>query len=75
MADPWFALGVVRELEEAGARYFALLLLSPSSQTTLVSTGYVDPRGRASSHGCAISHLVLPDLTYVRVLGNSLDEF
>lgn len=47
MAEQWFAVEVVRELEEAGARYFALLLLSPSSLTTLVSAGYAAPRGRA----------------------------
>jgi hypothetical protein len=37
MADPWLALEVLRELDEAKARYFALTLHSPQSQCYLVS--------------------------------------
>ena len=37
MADHWMALEVLRELEEAGARYFAIALLSPASLQHLVS--------------------------------------
>lgn len=36
MADPWLALEVLRELDEVGARYFALTLLAPSSLHHLV---------------------------------------
>ena len=37
MECPWLALEVLRELEDAGAHYFALTLLSPRSRNYLVS--------------------------------------
>ena len=36
MADPWLAHSVLRELDEAGARYFALTLLEPALRMQLV---------------------------------------
>jgi hypothetical protein len=36
MADPWLADEVMRELDEAGAAYFALTLRAPPSMYYLV---------------------------------------
>lgn len=46
MADAMLALSVVREMDEVGARYFALTLLEPSSRQYLVSYLHLNPRGR-----------------------------
>lgn len=53
MADHWLALQVVRELEEVGARYFALSLSSPCGLQCLVS---VVSLFRETSHPCAPSN-------------------
>ena len=46
MADPWLAMEVLTELDEANARYFALTLHSPNSRNYLVSLGNPPPPGR-----------------------------
>ena len=38
MADPWLAHEVLRELDEAGAAYFALAMREPASSNNLVRT-------------------------------------
>lgn len=38
MADPWLAHEVLRELDEAGAAYFALAMREPASSNNLVKT-------------------------------------
>lgn len=38
MADPWLAHEVLRELDEAGAAYFALAMREPVSSNNLVRT-------------------------------------
>lgn len=63
MADPWLALEVLHELDEANAHYFALTLLSSSSRNYLVSLGCPSPRGRDPPN------FVFPNVTSVRVLG------
>ena len=64
MADPWYALEVLSELDEANARYFALTLHSPCSPYYLVSIARCHNWQREAPHialpNCGLKGLSIP---------------
>ena len=75
MADPWLAHEVLRELDDANARYFALGLLSPSSRHYLVriaATYMVSCLPASSLPASSLVHLVLTNAASMWVVGTSL---